>query len=142
MHQIKDQNVSTCSNKKVLEIKELHAARFTQYNINVKKQSWNSSDNIFWGTFLIFSCPNLGLSFMSSAAQQQFGRFKFWIFNICCNFFPLRLPAQNDKRYSIFKIQHNQIDELPRTSIYFKKILVKMPVNFLGSSFLTKKLVV
>ena len=55
-------------------------------------------------------------------------------------FFPLCLPARSYNRYSIFKIRHVQIDELPMTQvtkndvcIYF---FVKLMFNILGSSLM------
>ena len=39
------------------------------------------------------------------------------ILNICFDFFPLCLPAEKYKIYSIFKIRNVQIDELPRTQV-------------------------
>ena len=50
-------------------------------------------------------------SLMSSAAHW-FGSVEFWIFVL---FFPLHLLVANNNKYSIFKIQQVQIDELPRT---------------------------
>ena len=32
-------------------------------------------------------------------------------------FFPFRLPAENNNKYSIFKIRYIQIDELPRAEV-------------------------
>ena len=53
---------------------------------------------------------------MSSAAHR-FGCVKFWVLNICFDFFTT--PAcRNNNQYSIFKIRHVQIDELPRTLVF------------------------
>ena len=49
---------------------------------------------------------------MSSAAYQ-FGRIKFWMFVLI--FSSAHLSVENNNKYSIFKIQAVQINELPRT---------------------------
>ena len=48
------------------------------------------------------------------------GRSTIWMcwilnLNVCLFFFPLRQPAENNNKYFIFKIRHDQMDELPKT---------------------------
>ena len=61
--------------------------------------------------------PNTSHVFPMSSAAHRFGRVEFWILIIWFDFFPLRLPAANNNKYSIFKIWHVQIAELPRTLV-------------------------
>ena len=60
---------------------------------------------------------------------------KLWILNICFWFwfFPLRLPAENNIKYSIFKIWHFQINELQKTYVN-TKIRSMHIINYLCES--------
>ena len=52
------------------------------------------------------------------------------ILNICFNFFPVPLPAENNNKYSKSKIWHVQIDELLTTNRWFRIIYGNLMSRF------------